>query len=73
MTTQQLLDTYYKGLAQKSGWDSVLADDFRFIFQRESTLPWVRPAAIKNVTPLPSSSRILQNPFSEGKREGGSG
>ncbi len=31
MTTQQLLDTYYQGLARKSGWESVLAEDFRFI------------------------------------------
>ena len=31
MTTKQLLETYYKGLAQKSNWDSVLSDDFKFI------------------------------------------
>ena len=31
MTTKELLDTYYKGFAQKSGWDSVIADDFKFV------------------------------------------
>ncbi|HTF27980.1 MAG TPA: nuclear transport factor 2 family protein [Flavitalea sp.] len=29
-STKQLLDTYYKGFAQKQGWESVIADDFRF-------------------------------------------
>jgi ketosteroid isomerase-like protein len=31
MDTQTLLDTYYGGLARKEGWDSVLAEDFRFV------------------------------------------
>ena len=31
MTAQELLDTYYQGLARKSGWESVLAEDMRFI------------------------------------------
>jgi len=30
MTTKELLETYYKGFAKKEGWDSVLADDFKF-------------------------------------------
>jgi ketosteroid isomerase-like protein len=30
MTTKELLDTYYKGFAQKSGWESVIADDFEY-------------------------------------------
>jgi ketosteroid isomerase-like protein len=29
-TTQTLLDVYYKGLAARSGWDEVIADDFTF-------------------------------------------
>ena len=29
--TRQLLETYYKGFAQKQGWESVIADDFQFI------------------------------------------
>ena len=28
---KQLLDTYYKGFAQKQGWESVIADDFKYI------------------------------------------
>ena len=31
MTTRDLLETYYKGLAKKEGWESVVADDFKFI------------------------------------------
>jgi ketosteroid isomerase-like protein len=27
---KQLLDTYYKGFAEKSNWESVIADDFEF-------------------------------------------
>ena len=31
MTTKELLETYYKGFAEKKDWDSVLSDDFKFI------------------------------------------
>ena len=31
MTTKELLETYYKGFAQKKDWDSVLSNDFKFI------------------------------------------
>lgn len=31
MTTRELLETYYRGLANKKGWDSVLAEDFQFV------------------------------------------
>ena len=31
MTTKELLESYYKGFAQKSNWESVLSDDFKFI------------------------------------------
>lgn len=30
-TTRQLLEIYYKGFAQKSNWESVIADDFQYI------------------------------------------
>lgn len=30
-STKQLLETYYKGFAQKKGWESVIADDFKYI------------------------------------------
>lgn len=29
--TRQLLETYFKGLAQKKGWESVISDDFKFV------------------------------------------
>jgi ketosteroid isomerase-like protein len=31
MTTKELLDRYYKGFAKKSGWENVIAEDFKFI------------------------------------------
>jgi ketosteroid isomerase-like protein len=31
METKQLLETYYKGFAEKKDWSAVLAEDFRFI------------------------------------------
>ena len=31
MTTKELLDNYYKGLAQKQGWDEFISDDFKFV------------------------------------------
>ena len=31
METKELLEAYYKGLARKQGWESVIADDFKFI------------------------------------------
>ncbi|MFZ0452254.1 MAG: nuclear transport factor 2 family protein [Ignavibacteriaceae bacterium] len=30
MNTKELLDIYYKGFAEKSGWEDVIADDFKF-------------------------------------------
>ncbi len=31
MTTRELLEAYYEGLAQKRGWETVIADNFKFI------------------------------------------
>ncbi len=31
MNTKELLDIYYKGLAKKQGWETTIADDFKFI------------------------------------------
>lgn len=30
-TTRQLLEIYYKGFAEKSNWESVIADDFEYV------------------------------------------
>lgn len=31
MTTKQLLESYYRGLSQKKGWESVISHDFKFV------------------------------------------
>jgi ketosteroid isomerase-like protein len=31
MTTKELLHSYYKGYAQKQGWEIVIAEDFEFV------------------------------------------
>ena len=31
MNTKELLETYYRGLATKAGWELVIADDFEFV------------------------------------------
>src|SRR6478609_3461082 len=30
-TTKQLLETYYKGFAEKANWESTIADDFEYV------------------------------------------
>jgi len=30
-TTRQLLETYYKGFAEKANWETVIADDFEYV------------------------------------------
>jgi len=30
-TTKQLLETYYKGFAEKANWESVIADNFQYV------------------------------------------
>jgi ketosteroid isomerase-like protein len=30
-STKQLLETYYKGFAEKANWESVIADDFQYV------------------------------------------
>jgi ketosteroid isomerase-like protein len=39
MTAEELLDSYYHGLASKTGWDSALADDFAFVGGHNMTKP----------------------------------
>ncbi len=31
MTNKEILEFYYKGFAEKSGWESVISDDFKFV------------------------------------------
>jgi ketosteroid isomerase-like protein len=65
MTTKELLEIYYKGFAQKSNWDLVLSDDFKFIGgDMTKTTPIVGKAAyievIKRFSQLFTSMRIKQ-------------
>lgn len=31
MTTKELLENYYKGCAEKQGWETVISDDLKFV------------------------------------------
>jgi ketosteroid isomerase-like protein len=39
MTAEELLDSYYQGLAGKTRWDAVLAEDFEFVGGHNMTKP----------------------------------
>jgi ketosteroid isomerase-like protein len=65
MTTKELLESYYKGLAQKSNWESVLSDDFKFIGgDMTKTTPVIGKAAyvevIKRFSQLFTDMRVKQ-------------
>lgn len=58
--TKQLLETYYKGFAQKEGWESVISDDFRFIGgDMTKTAPVTGKAAYIEV--IKRFSRVFQS------------
>lgn len=57
---KQLLDIYYSGFAQKEGWESVIADDFRFTGgDMTNTEPLVGKAAYIEV--IRRFSRVFQS------------
>ena len=65
MTTKELLESYYKGFAQKSNWESVLSDDFKFIGgDMTKTTPLIGKAAyvevIKRFSQLFTNMRVKQ-------------
>ncbi len=65
MTTRELLETYYRGFAKKGGWESVIADDFRFVGgDMTDTAPTVgKPAyieIIKRFARLFTSMRVKE-------------
>ena len=37
MTTKELLDEYFQGLAKKFSWEHLIANDFRFLGSRNMT------------------------------------
>ncbi|MRG43673.1 nuclear transport factor 2 family protein [Chitinophaga sp. SYP-B3965] len=57
-TTTQLLETYYKGFAQKEGWESVISDDFKYTGGNIATTPTVGKAAYIEV--IKRFSRVFQ-------------
>ena len=60
MTTKELLETYYKGFAQKQGWETVIADNFKFIGgDMTKTEPIVGKQAYINI--IKRFSRLYQN------------
>ena len=65
MTTKDLLELYYKGFSQKSNWESVLSDDFKFIGgDMTKTTPVIGKAAyievIKRFSQLFTNMRVKQ-------------
>ena len=65
MKTKELLETYYKGFAQKKDWDSVLSDDFKFVGgDMTQTTPVTGKAAyievIKRFSQLFTNMRVKQ-------------
>ncbi len=65
MTTKELLETYYKGFAQKKDWDLVLSNDFKFIGgDMTKTTPLVgKPAyieVIKRFSQLFTTMRVKE-------------
>jgi hypothetical protein len=57
-TTKQLLETYYKGFAQKEGWESVISDDFKYIGGNINAVPIVGKAGYIEV--IKRFSRVFQ-------------
>jgi ketosteroid isomerase-like protein len=59
-TIKELLETYYKGFAQKKGWDSVISDDFKYTGgDMTKTTPLIGKAEYVKV--IERFSRIFQN------------
>lgn len=58
-STKQLLETYYKGFAQKEGWESVIADDFSYTGGGLNTMPLKGKAAYIEV--IKRFSRVFQS------------
>ncbi|MFZ0452129.1 MAG: nuclear transport factor 2 family protein [Ignavibacteriaceae bacterium] len=60
MNTKELLDIYYKGFAEKSGWEDVIAEDFEFTGgDMTKTIPLVGKQAYIEV--INRFSRLFKN------------
>ena len=65
MTTKELLESYYKGFSQKSNWESVLSNDFKFVGgDMTKTTPLIGKASyvevIKRFSQLFTQMRVKQ-------------
>ena len=65
MTTKELLNSYYKGFAEKKEWESVISDDFKFVGgDMTNTTPVVGKQAyieiIKRFSQLFTSMRVKE-------------
>lgn len=59
-STKQLLETYYRGFAQKEGWESVISDDFKYTGgDMTKTTPAIGKAAYIEV--IKRFSRVFQS------------
>ncbi|MBS1744847.1 MAG: nuclear transport factor 2 family protein [Bacteroidetes bacterium] len=70
--TKQLLESYYKGFAEKSGWEHTIADDFEYIGgDMTNTKPLIGKAAyievIKRFSQVFTAMRVV-NMMIEGER-----
>ena len=60
MTTKEILETYYKGFAQKKGWETVISDDFKFVGgDMTKTEPIIGKQAYIDI--IKRFSRLFQN------------
>ncbi len=60
MTTKELLERYYKGFAQKQGWETVISEDFKFVGgDMTKTTPIVGKQAYLEI--IKRFSRLFQN------------
>lgn len=60
LSTKELLETYYKGFAQKQGWESVISEDFMFIGgDMTDTTPTIGKAAY--IAVINRFSRVFQS------------
>jgi ketosteroid isomerase-like protein len=58
-STKELLETYYKGFAQKEGWEAVISDDFKYTGGNMNTATLTGKAAYVEV--IKRFSRVFQS------------
>ena len=69
MATEEFLEIYYKGLAQKSNWETGLSDDFKFI---RGEMPKPTPVIGKGLTGGRSATIIPRTLLTKKRARAGS-